>query len=184
MSDPLEQWPAFVERVRARLEAGREPYGDRSFERPMSELVGEIEQELLDVCGWAFIAFERMERLKLGSKTGTAEAPAQSTDDIPDAHPNTTPKLLLQLTPHDVWMLQDCCRRTRMAPGEVFRMGLAMLHAELARKQLVLEPPKRSRKKKAPPQLTPKGWNDGGSVVLPKRRRDGEADGRRGGPGV
>jgi hypothetical protein len=61
-ASPLDAWPAFAERVRQRLEAGRAAYGDRSFGRPPGELVGEIEQELLDVCGWSFIALERLAR--------------------------------------------------------------------------------------------------------------------------
>ncbi len=62
--DPLTSWPAFSARVRERLEAGRTEYGDTSFERPPGELLEEIQQELCDVCGWSFILFERLERLR------------------------------------------------------------------------------------------------------------------------
>jgi hypothetical protein len=50
--------------VRARLKAGQQSYGDASFQRSPAGLVGEIEQELLDVCGWAFVLHERLRRLR------------------------------------------------------------------------------------------------------------------------
>jgi hypothetical protein len=40
----------FMARLRRRLEAGSEAYGSASFTRPANELVGEIQQELEDVC--------------------------------------------------------------------------------------------------------------------------------------
>jgi hypothetical protein len=68
VSDPLDTFPAFVEAVRARLEAGRAAYGDRSFDRPTAELVGELQQEALDLAGWGFVLFERLRRLEAGAK--------------------------------------------------------------------------------------------------------------------
>jgi hypothetical protein len=68
MSDPLEHFPAFVEAVRTRLEAGREAYGDRSFDRPTAELVTELKQEALDLAGWGFVLFERLRRLEQVAK--------------------------------------------------------------------------------------------------------------------
>lgn len=64
MADPLDAFPSFVDAVRARLEAGRAAYGDRSFERPTSELVGELQQEALDLAGWGFVLWARLEALK------------------------------------------------------------------------------------------------------------------------
>jgi len=55
---------AFIAELRARLEAGAREYGDRSFERDPADLLGEIEQELLDVCGWSAVMFERIRRLR------------------------------------------------------------------------------------------------------------------------
>lgn len=63
-TDPLASFDAFVAAVRARLEAGRAQYGDRSFERPPAELLGEIGQEALDLAGWGFVLFERLRRLE------------------------------------------------------------------------------------------------------------------------
>jgi len=50
-------------RLRERLEAGARNYGEVSFRREPAELAGEIEQELLDVCGWAFVLWCRLRRL-------------------------------------------------------------------------------------------------------------------------
>jgi hypothetical protein len=55
MIDPLETWPEFMARVHARMQAGAKEYGAVSFSREPAGLSGEIEQELLDVCGWSFI---------------------------------------------------------------------------------------------------------------------------------
>jgi hypothetical protein len=63
-ADPLTAWPAFAEAVRARLEAGRAAYGDRSFSREPAELLGELEQEVLDLAGWGFVLFQRLEAMR------------------------------------------------------------------------------------------------------------------------
>ena len=54
----------FFELVAARLEAGRKEYGDRSFERKGEELIDEIIEELADVCGWSYILFDRLQKLR------------------------------------------------------------------------------------------------------------------------
>ena len=54
----------FVARLRARLAAGAATYGDRSFTRPATELVDEIQQELEDTCGWSLLLWIRLERLR------------------------------------------------------------------------------------------------------------------------
>ena len=62
-----QQHPMFADfaaAVTARLEKGREAYGDQSFSRPPGELVGEIKEELVDVCGWAFILWSRLHDLE------------------------------------------------------------------------------------------------------------------------
>lgn len=76
MTDPLSRWPTFAERVRARLDASRAAYGDRSFERPPAELLDELQQEALDLAGWGFILFERIERLRTRVERDTNRAPA------------------------------------------------------------------------------------------------------------
>lgn len=53
----------FVQRLRARLEAGAATYGDASFTRPAAELVDEIQQEVEDIAGWGLLLWIRLDRL-------------------------------------------------------------------------------------------------------------------------
>lgn len=57
-------WPAFETVMKARLQRGHEEYGDGSFSRDTAALLGEIEQELLDVVGWAFITWVQVMELR------------------------------------------------------------------------------------------------------------------------
>jgi hypothetical protein len=59
----LRRFSIFTKAIHARLENGRPIYGDSSFERQPQELLEEIRQELLDVAGWAFIMYERLNEL-------------------------------------------------------------------------------------------------------------------------
>jgi len=72
--DPMDTFPAFMEQVRARMEKGAAAYGDASFSRPPEELSREIAEELLDVCGWSFILWTRIETLR--HRTAAIEADA------------------------------------------------------------------------------------------------------------
>ena len=54
----------FLDALDKRLDQGHKDYGDKSFERPLAETVGEIEEELLDQAGWAFIAYVRLQETK------------------------------------------------------------------------------------------------------------------------
>jgi len=63
-SDDDAEVARFLSMVRARLEAGRDEYGDRSFSRAPTELIGEIEEELLDVVGWSAVLFAKVQRLR------------------------------------------------------------------------------------------------------------------------
>ena len=74
-SDPFAPFPAFASAVRHRLEAGSETYGNRSFTRDPAELIGELQQEALDLAGWGYILFCRLEAMR--------EALAQPSDGIP-----------------------------------------------------------------------------------------------------
>ena len=63
-ADPLDSFEAFAAAVRARLDAGRAAYGDRSFDAPPSALAAELEAEALDIAGWGFILWARLRRLR------------------------------------------------------------------------------------------------------------------------
>lgn len=69
--DPLARWPEFAASVRARLEAGRAAYGDRSFEANPDALLGELQQEALDLAGWGYVLFERIERAREALRVAT-----------------------------------------------------------------------------------------------------------------
>ncbi len=70
--DHEQEWVEFAIRLRQRLEAGAKQYGDVSFRRDLGELTGEIEQGLLDVCGWAFVLWCRLRRLPPLMRRGLA----------------------------------------------------------------------------------------------------------------
>ena len=78
----------FVADVRARLERGRATYGDRSFARDPAELLHEIDEELLDVCGWSFILRERLRGIEraLGCLAAKS-APAEEHEQADHARP-------------------------------------------------------------------------------------------------
>lgn len=63
-SDPLNAWPTFAQAVRARLEAGRAAYGDRSFSADPAALLAELQQEALDLAGWGYVLFQRLEAMQ------------------------------------------------------------------------------------------------------------------------
>jgi len=73
-ANPLAAWPQFMEAVRLRMEKARQAYGDASFSRPLAELAGEVEEELLDVCGWAFILWCRIAAIRSGCPNGAYKA--------------------------------------------------------------------------------------------------------------
>ena len=52
----------FVRAVDARLAKGAQQYGDSSFSRPEDEIIRELQEELEDVAGWAFIMWLRLRR--------------------------------------------------------------------------------------------------------------------------
>ena len=58
------EWRTFLRRVEDRMEQGAKDYGDKSVHRPCQDLIEELQQELLDVAGWAAIMHARLERLR------------------------------------------------------------------------------------------------------------------------
>jgi hypothetical protein len=68
----------FTTRVLARLDKGRQAYGDRSFDRAPGELLAEIREELEDVCGWSFVLWCRLADLEqaLAERIAAAHLPA------------------------------------------------------------------------------------------------------------
>jgi hypothetical protein len=65
-----DAFPIFAAAVGKRLEQGARTYGNASFHWDPAELTGEIEQELLDVCAWAFILWCRLRALRPAVEPG------------------------------------------------------------------------------------------------------------------
>jgi hypothetical protein len=58
-----EQFPGYCERIKTRLEVGARTYGDKSFSREPVELLEEIQQEIDDISGWAFVLHCRVKAI-------------------------------------------------------------------------------------------------------------------------
>ena len=59
-----KHWLQFELVMSRRLSQGHTEYGDQSFDRSVTDLMGEIEEELLDVVGWGYIMWCRLQELK------------------------------------------------------------------------------------------------------------------------
>ncbi len=70
------QFPDFIRQVRGRLDQGRREYGDSSLQRSPADLLGELAEECLDIAGWGFILWARIERILSAMPSGVrADAP-------------------------------------------------------------------------------------------------------------
>jgi len=63
-SETRAELAQFITRLSKRIEKGEDEYGDTSFDLPMDNILCEIEDELLDICGWTFVLFVRLEKLR------------------------------------------------------------------------------------------------------------------------
>ena len=59
-----EVFSGFISKLHSRMNIGHEEYGDESFDRPLLALINEIEEELLDICGWGMITYSRIHDIK------------------------------------------------------------------------------------------------------------------------
>lgn len=64
MTPEYDMYALFWQRVTARVKAGEKEYGNLSFSLPPLALVEEVQQEVEDICGWAYILWRRLERAK------------------------------------------------------------------------------------------------------------------------
>jgi len=58
------EFPAWSDKIRARCENGKLEYGDKSFSKDPLALIEELEQECLDIPGWSFITYCRLQQMK------------------------------------------------------------------------------------------------------------------------
>jgi hypothetical protein len=77
MARTLEQTYAemevYIDKLKGRMKAGHEEYGDVSFSKDPEETIEELQEELLDVSGWGFILWQRLEIMKEALKCLTSE---------------------------------------------------------------------------------------------------------------
>jgi len=57
-------YPIFIDKILSRLKIGAQSYGDTSFSYSPSLLGKNIEEEILDICGWSFVLWVRLQQLK------------------------------------------------------------------------------------------------------------------------
>lgn len=81
-----------LEQLRARLAQGQVEYGDRSFSADPANLVDEIDEELVDIVGWAIplrhrLAELRAEIARLDAEVELARAVRQARRDAARAAP-------------------------------------------------------------------------------------------------
>jgi hypothetical protein len=84
------EFPEYVKQLFARLRKGADAYGDSSFELDPKRVTGELAQEALDIAGWGFILWCRIQELE--SKLKDAEA------RLAEASPQLPPSPLLSLS--------------------------------------------------------------------------------------
>ena len=76
MADPLDRLPAFEAAVRTRLDAGRVAYGDKSFSADPKALVDELQQEALDLAGWGYVLWCRLESMRVAIRFAEIQSDA------------------------------------------------------------------------------------------------------------
>lgn len=64
MSDKIDKLPAFMDRVHRKMIRGQAEFEDRSFSYDPIRLLNEIQDELVDVCGWSYTLWRRLEDMK------------------------------------------------------------------------------------------------------------------------
>jgi hypothetical protein len=59
-----DDFDRFVELVQQKCERGEREYGDHSFHLPTTTTIEELQAEALDICGWGWVLWTRLEALK------------------------------------------------------------------------------------------------------------------------
>jgi hypothetical protein len=67
----------FIAALNQRLDQGAAAYGERSFSREPEELLEELAQEALDLAGWGYVLWQRLQRAK------QAAASLSATEQLP-----------------------------------------------------------------------------------------------------
>lgn len=81
-----EDWPNYIGCVMSRLKNGKTTYGDSSFERPVAQLIDELQQEAEDLAGWGFVLWARLRKMRSDLEELTSAR--RRTQDAPRVCPN------------------------------------------------------------------------------------------------
>lgn len=81
---PAESRAAFFDRLHVKLEQGAREHGDKSFDLMSARLVEELQAEALDLAGWGWILWDRLERLREACEV--AESRTAVTTPAPPPH--------------------------------------------------------------------------------------------------
>lgn len=65
----------FLRALQARLIKGQQTYGSASFERPDDEILTELQEEALDLAGWGYVLYAKIEAYR------SKQAAAQSEEE-------------------------------------------------------------------------------------------------------
>lgn len=64
MAKWLHVWPEFSDKLRTKLAKGYAYYGDKSFKGSPLNTIDEIEEELIDICGWSIMLYYKLKVLR------------------------------------------------------------------------------------------------------------------------
>lgn len=99
--DTLDRYEEFTRETRRRLELGRETYGDRSFSADPCVLLSELAQEALDLAGWGYVLWHRVEALR-AALAASYEPSQQQAGGESRGRTVTLPKRVLDWARHEV----------------------------------------------------------------------------------
>ena len=70
----IDKFPEFMAEVLRRMNQAKPVYGDSSFGKDPAEVIGEVQQELMDVCAWSYIVWTTIEKTKAKIESVLARA--------------------------------------------------------------------------------------------------------------
>lgn len=82
MAEPTwkDDFREFIDTLTQRMEDGYWTYGDKSLNQPVPTTLKELEQELIDIPGWSYIAWRRIRQIRRKmetiSKVSETESPS------------------------------------------------------------------------------------------------------------
>jgi len=59
-----KHFPEFIKELNKKLHKGYKEYGDNSFNFSPKRLLKELKEETIDICGWGFILWVRLNKLE------------------------------------------------------------------------------------------------------------------------